>query len=131
MSHTPEKQPSELYAISEVSTRVHSFKQNPNRKTPTRRYKSTKQVISDEQKYLQTKDNIKIDTPTWANIAAPPSLLPQKHYCDITGLTGRYKNPANALRFHNVEIYQEIIKNMPPGVDQDYLELRGANVILK
>ncbi|EAZ63266.1 Ino eighty subunit 6 [Scheffersomyces stipitis CBS 6054] len=128
----PEKQPVDLYKLSEIAEGPHSFKQNPNRlRPPARRYKPARQVIGDEQKYLQTKENIKFDTPTWFSVAAPPSLVPQKHYCDITGLRGKYKNPANSLRFHNVEIYQEIIKNMPPGVDQEYLELRGANVILK
>lgn len=131
MSQTPEKQQAYLQALSDVALKPHSFKQNPNRVVPLRRYKPTRQVIGDEQKYVLAKENVKFDTPTYASITSPPSLKPQKHYCDITGLEGRYKNPANSLRFHNVEIYQEIIKNMPAGVDQDYLELRGANVILK
>ncbi|KAG7193581.1 chromatin-remodeling complex subunit ies6 [Scheffersomyces spartinae] len=122
--------PVDLHKLSAVTTKVHSFK-NPNRIPPTRRYKPLRQLISDETKYLQTKDNIKFDTPTYNSVAAPPSLRPQKHYCDITGLPTKYKSPANSVRFYNVEIYQEVIKNMPPGVDQNYLELRGANVILK
>ena len=101
------------------------------RKAPQRRYKPCRQIIGDEVKYLQAKSNIKFDTPTYSSINAPPSLKPQKHYCDITGLPGKYKSPANSLRFYDVEIYQEVIRNMPPGVDQEYLELRGANVILK
>ncbi|EGW35758.1 uncharacterized protein SPAPADRAFT_133037 [Spathaspora passalidarum NRRL Y-27907] len=128
MSQTPQ---SELHELSYITTKPHTFKQNPNRvQAPSRRYKPTRQLISDEIKYLQTK-KLNYDTPTYTSVAAPPSLLPPKHYCDITGLEGKYKSPANQLRFHNVEIYQEVIKNIPSGVDQDYLELRGANVVLK
>ncbi|CAH2350870.1 chromatin-remodeling complex subunit Ies6p [[Candida] railenensis] len=119
----------EIHLLSNITTRPHTFKRPY--KTTTRRYKPTKQVISDEVKYLQSKENIKFDTPTYTSVGAPPSLKPRKHYCDITGLPGKYKNPANGLRFYNVEIYQEVIRNMPPGVDQEYLGLRGANVILK
>lgn len=119
------------FELSYIATKEHSFKQNPARpKVMNRRYKTGKQLISDEGKYLQTK-NLAIDTPTFLSVQAPPSLKPRKHYCDITGLEGKYKSPANALRFHNVEIYQEVIKNMAPGMDQEYLSLRGANVILK
>lgn len=127
----PPAEPVDLLALSEITTKFHSFKNNPNRPKPVRRYKPARQLISDEVKYLQSKDNIKFDTPTYTSMSAPPTLRPQKHYCDITGLQGRYKSPTNGLRFHNVEIYQEIIKNLQPGVDQEYLSLRGANVVLK
>lgn len=131
-SETPKTEGVDIHQLSDVSTRFHSFKNNPYRpKAPNRRYKPARQLIGDEVKYLQTKENVKFDTPTYTSISAPPSLKPQKHYCDITGLPGKYKNPSNGLRFHNVEIYQEVIKNMQSGVDQDYLSLRNANVILK
>lgn len=120
-----------IYELSNVTTCEHSFKQNPNRpKLTNKRYKTSKQLLNDEMKYLLLK-KLEMDTPTYFSIQAPPSLKPQKHYCDITGLEGRYKSPSNALRFYNVEIYQEVIKNMPPGIDQEYLGLRGANVVLK
>lgn len=129
-TETP-KSESSAWELSYVTTKDHSFKQNPNRPRGTnRRFKTAKQLISDETKYLLTK-NLAIDTPTYLSIQAPPSLKPQKHYCDITGLEGKYKSPANALRFHNVEIYQEVIRHMAPGVDQEFLALRGANVVLK
>lgn len=130
-SMSPAKSEVDLHELSEVATKPHSFKNNPKRKAPPRRYKPCRQIIGDEVKYLQAKPNIKVDTPTYTSISAPPSLKPQKHYCDITGLPGKYKSPANSLRFYDVEIYQEVIRNMPPSVDQEYLELRGANVILK
>lgn len=128
MSNTPQ---TDLHELLAITTKPHSFKQNPNRpQPPARRYKPCRQLITDETKYLQTKA-LKFDTPTYNSVTAPPSLLPRKNYCDITGLEGKYRSPSNQLRFHNVEIYQEVIKNMPPGVDQDYLELRGAHVVLK
>ncbi|PVH13702.1 uncharacterized protein CXQ87_001818 [Candidozyma duobushaemuli] len=128
-SQTPSDN-TEAQQLSYITTKDHSFKQHANKPRGTKRYKTSKQLITDEIRYLQSK-KLEIDTPTWTSIVAPPSLKPQKHYCDITGLEGKYKSPANALRFHNVEIYQEVIKHMPPGVDQEYLSLRGANVVLK
>ncbi|CAK7897409.1 chromatin-remodeling complex subunit Ies6p [[Candida] anglica] len=122
--------PLEFHEISNVTTKVHKFKL-AGKKNAARRYKPTKQVISDEVKYLSAKENIKFDTPTYTSLTAPPTLVPQKHYCDITGLPGTYKNPSNGLRYYNVEIYRDVIRNMPSGVDQEYLGLRGANVILK
>ncbi|CUM67640.1 uncharacterized protein PRCAT00005341001 [Priceomyces carsonii] len=131
-SPTPDRFQIDLYLVSEVTTKQHSFKQNPNRpKIPARRFKQARQLVTDEIKYLQSKPNIKFDTPTYTSISAPPSLKPLKHYCDITGLPAKYRSPTNNLRFYNVEIYQEIIRGMAPGLDQEYLELRGANVILK
>ncbi|CAI5759364.1 unnamed protein product [Candida verbasci] len=131
-SSTVNSTPVDLHALSEVTTKPHSFKQNPNRKViPNRRYKPSRQLISDEIKYLQSLPNLKFDSSTYVSVTSPPSLLPRKHYCDITGLKGSYKAPSNQLRFHNVEIYQEVIKNLQPGIDQEYLGLRGANVILK
>lgn len=120
-----------LQELSEVTTKPHSFK-NPNRIRPAnRRFKPARQVISDEIKYIQSKTNLKFDTPTTMSLTAPPTLKPIKKYCDITGLEGKYRSPTNNLRFHDVEIYQEVIKHMAQGVDQDYLSMRGAHVILK
>lgn len=121
----------ELIDLTNVVMKPHSFKTpKPPTKPNNKRYKTLKQLITDELKYLQTKD-IKFDTPTYNSISAPPSLKPAKHYCDITGLPSRYRAPSNGLRFHNVEIYQEVIKHMAPSLDQEYLGLRGANVVLK
>lgn len=121
-----------LYELSEITTKEHAFKQNKNRKTaPIRRHKTFKQMIMDEQKYLQTKKKFDDLKPTYVYIVSPPSLKPHKRYCDITGLSSYYTNPSNGLRFFSVEIYSTMIKNMSPGLDQEFLELRGANVILK
>lgn len=35
----------------------------------------------------------------------PPSLLPPKKYCDITGLEAPYTDPKTTLRYHSKEIY--------------------------
>lgn len=71
------------------------------------------------------------DKPTYFSIDAPPSLKPSKHWCDITGLEGRYKSSRHSgLRYHNKEIY-EVVKELGPGVDQQYLGLRNANVVLR
>lgn len=125
------KAESQAAELSYVTMKPHEFKQNPNRpKAANRRFKTGRQIASEELRYLQLK-KLGIDTPSALSITAPPSLKPRKHYCDITGLEGKYKSPSSALRFHNVEIYQEVIRHMTPGLDQEYLSLRGANVILK
>lgn len=65
-----------------------------------------------------------------ASIEAPPSVLPQRRYCDITGLEvnislalaicvaanpccvqGPYTDPATGLRYHDKSIY-ELIKGL-------------------
>lgn len=79
-------------------------------------------------------------TPT-----APPSLLPAKKYCDITGLHAAYTDPRTKLRYKGLEVWS-IVRNLVgppspcvkkaadmqgPGVDQSYLALRGAQTSLK
>ncbi|TXT13789.1 hypothetical protein VHUM_01156 [Vanrija humicola] len=64
-------------------------------------------------------------TPT-----APPSLLPAKKYCDITGLQAAYTDPRTKLRYKGIEVWS-IVRNLGPGVDQSYLALRGAQTSLK
>ncbi|KAJ3048624.1 chromatin-remodeling complex subunit ies6 [Rhizophlyctis rosea] len=71
----------------------------------------------------------KVLLPVW-NIEAPPSVTPQKKYCDITGLEAPYTDPKTGLRYHNADIYQ-FIKTLNQSAVQQYLALRNANVILK
>ena len=71
---------------------------------------------------------------TDTSVQAPPSLLPPKRYCDLTGLMVRrhsltdsqapYTDPKTRLRYHSAEVYQ-IIKGFAPGADNAYLALRG------
>ena len=68
---------------------------------------------------------------TDTSIEAPPSVWPQKHYCDITGLEvgpmplfafsiltsydswfqAPYTDPATGLRYHDKSVY-DVIKNL-------------------
>lgn len=64
------------------------------------------------------------------NIECPPSILPQKKYCDVTGLEAKYTDPKTGLRYHNAEIYQFIRTLSVPSV-QAYLGSRNAAVVLK
>ncbi|KAF3939763.1 hypothetical protein ABW19_dt0209546 [Dactylella cylindrospora] len=70
--------------------------------------------------------------PTYGNIDAAPSLHPANsgHWCDITGLPTSYKDPKTKLRYANKEVYA-IVKTLGQGVADKYLEVRGANIVLK
>lgn len=39
------------------------------------------------------------------NIEAPPSLLPSRKYCDITGFVAPYRDPQTNLRYSSVGVY--------------------------
>ena len=69
---------------------------------------------------------------TYTNIESAPSLHPahQKHYCDITGLPAPYTDPKSRLRYYNKEVF-DIVRQLPQGVAEKYLEARGAHVVLK
>lgn len=120
------------------STTAEKFK-NPHRVVKRARYKGAKVILNEETRRLnQLQDDEKSKNPdkpskeriTYFSVNAPPSLKPIRTYCDITGLPTNYKSPHNQIRFYDKETY-EIVKAMPAGVDQQYLSLRGANVILK
>lgn len=122
----------EIFATSE------KFK-NPHRIIKKARYKGARLILNEESRritQLQEEDKLKnpdkppVERVTYFSIAAPPSLKPIRTYCDVTGLPTNYKSPHNQIRFYDKECY-EIVRSMPPGVDQQYLSLRGANVILK
>ncbi|KAL0959131.1 hypothetical protein HGRIS_014423 [Hohenbuehelia grisea] len=70
------------------------------------------------------------DLPTYASIEAPPSFLPPRHYCDITGLEAPYTDPSTGLRYHDKSIY-ELIKVLSVSTAKDYLSARGVNSIVK
>ena len=69
---------------------------------------------------------------TYTNIESAPSLHPahQKPFCDITGLPAPYTDPKTRLRYYNKEVF-EVVRSLPQGVAEKYLEARGAHVILK
>ena len=81
--------------------------------------------------------------------AAPPSLLPAKKYCDITGLHASYTDPKTKLRYKGLEVWHVVRglvsatrhlssvrvltdgSDKGPGGDQAYLALRNAQTHLK
>ena len=71
-------------------------------------------------------------TATYTNIESAPSLYPghQRRYCDITGLPARYNDPKSRLRYHNKEVF-DVVRHLPQGAAERYLEARGAHVVLK
>ncbi|KAH9963507.1 hypothetical protein BC827DRAFT_1192099, partial [Russula dissimulans] len=72
---------------------------------------------------------IEDDTPSYLSIEAPPSVLPQRRYCDITGLEAPYTDPITGLRFHDKSIY-ELIKSLSASAAKDHLAARGVNPIV-
>ncbi|KAJ7590526.1 hypothetical protein C8J56DRAFT_933127 [Mycena floridula] len=70
------------------------------------------------------------DMPTYTSIEAPPSFLPQRHWCDITGLEAPYTDPATGLRFHDKSVY-DIVKGLSASSAKEYLSARGVNSIVK
>ncbi|OAD67183.1 hypothetical protein PHYBLDRAFT_128309, partial [Phycomyces blakesleeanus NRRL 1555(-)] len=97
---------------------------NPKYSSP-KKSKNLKQVLA-----LEKAQELALDIPTYQNIECPPSVLPQKKYCDITGLDAKYTDPKTSLRYHNAEIYQFIRTLGVPNV-QTYLASRNAAVVLK
>ena len=69
---------------------------------------------------------------TYTNIESAPSLHPahQRPYCDITGLPAPYTDPKTRLRYHDREVYG-VVRSLSQGVAEQYLEARGAHVVLK
>ncbi|KAF9070708.1 hypothetical protein BDP27DRAFT_583662 [Rhodocollybia butyracea] len=67
---------------------------------------------------------------SYLSIEAPPSVLPQKHYCDITGLEAAYTDPVTGLRYHDKDVYA-LIKGLSPSAAKEYLSVRGVNSIVK
>ncbi|RUP45626.1 YL1 nuclear protein C-terminal domain-containing protein [Jimgerdemannia flammicorona] len=68
--------------------------------------------------------------PKDSNIEAPPSLLAQKKYCDVTGLEAKYTDPKTLLRYHSAEVYQHI-RILGVTQVQEHLSVRGAAVVLR
>ncbi|KAF5346475.1 hypothetical protein D9756_010028 [Leucocoprinus leucothites] len=70
------------------------------------------------------------EVPTYTSIEAPPSVLPQRRYCDITGLEAPYTDPTTGLRYHDKSVY-EVIKALSTSTAKEYLSARGVNSIVK
>lgn len=120
----------DISTVIAMNAMPNTFK-NTHYRHPVRRVKALKQLQVDEQKHLKAlQDKLKTDPITHFSIDAPPSIKPVKKYCDITGLKGNYRSPSSGIRYHNAEVYT-VVKNMAQGVDQQYLELRNANTVLR
>ncbi|KAJ1940611.1 chromatin-remodeling complex subunit ies6 [Linderina macrospora] len=91
-----------------------------------RRWKNLKQVVAQEEQQTEWP----VEFPTYWSVDVPPSLMPQKKYCDLTGLPAKYTDPKTNVRYCSAEVYQ-VLKTLPPGAEQQYLALRNANVVLK
>ncbi|CAK5262034.1 unnamed protein product [Mycena citricolor] len=122
---------------------------NPNyAKKTARRSKNLKAVLTQERERERTErekrrerleSNMDVDGkpledeeefPTYTSIEAPPSLLPQQHYCDITGLEAPYTDPATKLRYYDKSVF-EVIRGMSASAVKDHLAARGVNSIVK
>ncbi|KAI9308079.1 YL1 nuclear protein C-terminal domain-containing protein [Cunninghamella echinulata] len=115
---------------SEVSNNIinlnNESKPFKNKKYITpKKWKNLKQVLT-----LEKNQDLSLDIPTYQNIECPPSIKPQKKYCDITGLSSNYTDPKSGLRYHNAEIYQYVRTLGVPNI-QAYLASRNAAVVLK
>ena len=67
---------------------------------------------------------------TYTNIESAPSLAHSRRYCDVTGLPAPYLDPKTRMRYHNSEVFA-MIRSLPPGVAEQFLEARGAHTALK
>ena len=73
--------------------------QQGNRK----QWKNLKKILDGEG-----YERLPLDTATYASLEAPPSLLPPKKYCDITGLKANYTDPKTQIRYYSAREYQII-----------------------
>ncbi|KAG8679236.1 chromatin-remodeling complex subunit ies6 [Ceratobasidium sp. 394] len=118
------------------------FKNPAYIKNTNRRAKSAKQVLGAEREREKlVREKVKPhgtdvdwtedpDAMTFTSIEAPPSVLPQKRYCEITGLEGPYTDPASGLRYHDKSIY-ELIKSLNPASMQAYRSVRNPHSVVK
>eukprot|EP00695_Tsukubamonas_globosa_P000989 TRINITY_DN1933_c0_g1_i1.p1 TRINITY_DN1933_c0_g1~~TRINITY_DN1933_c0_g1_i1.p1 ORF type:complete len:168 (+),score=20.44 TRINITY_DN1933_c0_g1_i1:53-505(+) len=84
-------------------------------------------------KKLQEAENyqaVSMDIPTYMNIEAPPSILPVRKYCDLTGLPAKYTDPRTGIRYHCALQYPTI-QSMTPQAVNEYLSLRRSASSIK
>lgn len=88
-------------------------------------WKSSRSLLSAEH-----YDMISPSTPTYVNIDAPPSMIPSKKYCDITGLPSKYMDPITKIRYVSKEAFR-IARNLQDHKVEEFLSLRHAQVRIK
>jgi len=123
--------PNPLLEVLDTTLHPRRFK-NPDYKAPQRRNKNLKATLSDATNADPNRLNpvTKSMQPTYQNIESAPSLRRGNKWCDVTGLPARYTDPKTKLRFRNGEVFK-VLRNLGAGGAEKYLEVRGANVILK
>ncbi|EFP88654.1 uncharacterized protein PGTG_14859 [Puccinia graminis f. sp. tritici CRL 75-36-700-3] len=104
--------------------------QQPNSNDQQQQSQSQPAVNKKARREILGPVNPDVNYNTYMIIEAPPSVIPPKKYCDITGLEAPYIDPKSRLRYHNAEVY-ELIRTFGPGLDQSYLSLRGAHITLR
>ncbi|KAH0433589.1 hypothetical protein CcaCcLH18_05761 [Colletotrichum camelliae] len=82
------------------------------------------------EKSLKPNGGGSAPTVTYTNIESAPSLAHTKRYCDITGLPAPYVDPKTRLRYHDKEVFG-LIRTLPQGAAEQFLEARGAHTVLK
>mmetsp|Transcript_782 Transcript_782/g.2538 ORF Transcript_782/g.2538 Transcript_782/m.2538 type:complete len:142 (-) Transcript_782:2247-2672(-) len=88
-------------------------------------WKSLKQMAANEN-----FDLLPPTVPTYASIEAPPSTIPAKKYCDLTGFSASYTDPRTRLRFCSPEAFR-FIRSLPEHRVQEFLAIRQAETRLK
>lgn len=88
-------------------------------------WKSSRSLLSAEH-----YDMVSPSTATYINIDAPPSILPPKKYCDITGLPSKYTDPVTKMRFESKEAFR-LARKLHDHKVEEFLSLRHAQTRLK
>eukprot|EP00939_MAST-03C_sp_MAST-3C-sp1_P003217 g3217.t1 len=57
--------------------------------------------------------------PSYGSIDAPPSSMPPRRYCAITGYAAKYRDPVSKIRYATVEVYQ-MIRSLGVSILQQY-----------
>ena len=65
--------------------------------------------------------------PLYRSLDAAPSSLPPQHYCDITGLPARYRDPKTGLWFADKSVFA-YARGLSTQRQQQFLQLRNAGV---
>lgn len=88
-------------------------------------WKSSRTLITSEH-----YDMVPTSTPTYVNIDTPPSMLPPKKYCDITGLPAKYMDPVTKIRYASKEVFR-MVRKMQEHKVEEFLSLRHAQTRIK
>lgn len=75
-------------------------------------------------------DQVSQSQPTYVNIEAPPSMKPEKKYCDISGLPAKYTDPKTKMRFSTAAAFQTA-RELPEHKVEEILGLRQAQTRIK